>query len=459
MQLSKIKECIKNGHYKIISFDLYDTVLFRPFLSDGDKFNFISDFNHEVNNFCEKRINAQRKAIQDEGKGNEISIDKIYDQFKILTRIAKVDRLIKKELLAETLSYTLPEIRQLINEIRKENKKIICISDMYLNKEFIEGILKKEKIKFDELYISSKTGKTKSSGKLFVEVFEDLKNRGLVNEPSEILHIGDNRLSDFQNAKAAGFNAICLEENIIAFKNDPETKHFLKLSDGLNSTERLILGIIAKSEFSLYNSSNKENQLFRIGEELGYRYGGPIIFNIANWLYNLAKEKRKNTIVLLRRDGYTISQYFNKLSNNNIIEDNINTIYLPISRVFTYAINYKHESDIYERLDEHPIKSQTTIGNFFDTRFHFVKKERIDELLKIYKYDRSSKIKDIGENNLKKFLQDNSAELYLYANKEKYRLKQFYKNRIKNCGDCSPQFFILWILCDARKIKLSCGLS
>ena len=33
------------------------------------------------------------------------------------------------------------------------------------------------------------------------------------------------------------------------------------------------------------------------------------------------------------------------------------------------------------------------------------------------------------------------------------------RKKIKNCGDCSPQFFILWILCDARKIKLSCGLS
>lgn len=202
MNIVNIEKSAKLNQFKVVSFDLYDTVLFRPFFNIEDKFKLVSNLSEsKIVNFNRKRQQAQREAIQDTGVGNEISLDKIYEQFKIATKICTTEKFIDIEKKVEELAYSFEEISELICRLKDAGKYVICISDMYLDKDFIQKILIKENLYFDEIYISSESGKTKSSGILFEEVISDLKKKGIVDSESEILHIGDNLVSDIKNGK------------------------------------------------------------------------------------------------------------------------------------------------------------------------------------------------------------------------------------------------------------------
>ena len=434
MNIANIEKAAKLNQFKVVSFDLYDTVLFRPFFNIEDKFKLVSNLSEsKIVNFNRKRQQAQREAIQDTGAGNEISLDKIYEQFKIATKICTTEKFIDIEKKVEELAYSFEEISELICRLKDAGKYVICISDMYLDKDFIQKILIKENLYFDEIYISSESGKTKSSGILFEEVISDLKKKGIVDSESEILHIGDNLVSDIKNGKKYGLETISVNEDLNKLNKDDEYIYFNCLSQDLNLKEKILLALIAKSSFSLL--SNNSNNLHQLGKELGYKYGGPIILNVANWLYEQALLKRKSNIVLLRRDGFTLLKCLELLMSNGQIE-NINLTYLPISRVFTYAFNYTYESDIYETIDEHPIKDGTTVDDFVNTRLAFVDEKRLEELLAINHLDRKARIKEIGKDALINFLKTNSSEFFIYACRQKEIIKEFYSNIITNIDDC-----------------------
>lgn len=433
MNLLEIEKEASKDCYKVVSFDLYDTVLFRPFFSDEERYDFLSSMvNNEFAKFPEKRHRAQRQAIQDEGVGKEVSLDKIYKQFKILTGETKISHVQNSEVALEKLSYSFDAIRDLIKRLKRKGKLVICISDMYLSKPLIESILEKEKLDFDKVFVSSETGATKSSGLLFQEVFNHLQNENIINDQSQVLHIGDNPVSDYQRAKENGFSALSTEEEVKKQHLSANYQELQKLTDGLNSKEKLLLALVAKSEFSTYSPST---DLCEKAADLGYSYGGPLIVNVGNWLFCKAKAAGKKKIILLRRDGYTLLQYFNALQDRGFLGE-VEVKYLPISRVFTYAINYRSESDIYETLGEHPIKAGTTIDNLMSTRFNFVDKTRVDELLKNKKLNRSDKIKDVGLNVLTNFLKENAAEFFLLACQQKEKLEEYYKKEIGDADKC-----------------------
>ncbi|HGY6625829.1 TPA: hypothetical protein ACNTAE_005091, partial [Escherichia coli] len=57
--------------------------------------------------------------------------------------------------------------KEIIKAARALNKKVILVSDIYYDKEFVAQLLKHCDIDYDELYISSELDKTKESGSLY----------------------------------------------------------------------------------------------------------------------------------------------------------------------------------------------------------------------------------------------------------------------------------------------------
>lgn len=95
-----------------------------------------------------------------------------------------------------------PEMKAVYDEAIKQNKKIIIVSDMYLPADFIKKVLHKNKItKYHKLYVSNEVQHRKDRGDMYKYVIDDLSVA-----PNKILHIGDNKHSDYKKA---------LEYNII----------------------------------------------------------------------------------------------------------------------------------------------------------------------------------------------------------------------------------------------------
>lgn len=92
--------------------------------------------------------------------------------------------------------------------LSEAEKKIFIITDIYLSENLIKRILWKLGIQYDALYVSSTLKKMKRNGTLFSEV---LKQTG--NHPTDMLHIGDNKQSDYLMPKKLGIHAVHISKD------------------------------------------------------------------------------------------------------------------------------------------------------------------------------------------------------------------------------------------------------
>ena len=104
-----------------------------------------------------------------------------------------------------------PWMKKLYEKLLDQGKRVVITSDMYLPETVMEEILAKcgyyRKIEdrngYEKLYVSSEYGLTKRSGRLFNVLIQDLGS-----DSREIVHIGDNPVSDYIRARQAGIGAI-----------------------------------------------------------------------------------------------------------------------------------------------------------------------------------------------------------------------------------------------------------
>ena len=188
--------------YDIVSFDIFDTLIFRPFSEPTELFHFVgekfgvADFK-EIRSHAEKR--TRNKCRREKGH-YEVTLQEIWDamrsEISILPEVG-----VQVEMDAELqFCYANPFMQEIYKKLQRLGKKIILTSDMYLPKEFIGRILDKNGYTgYDKLYVSCEYGKSKIDGSLFALVRSE--------QPGRIVHVGDNIRSDIMMAKKNGFDA------------------------------------------------------------------------------------------------------------------------------------------------------------------------------------------------------------------------------------------------------------
>ena len=192
------------GAYPVISFDVFDTLVFRKcpscqvFDIAAEKYNAVH--SDKIESFREHRIKAQEHAAN-KAIYEEITLDEIYDELADEYGAAFAESMKNAELEAELEAvYPNAEMQSFYNAMKSAGKCIIITSDMYLSGKVIAAILKKCGYDgYESLYVSSDCRARKSSGALFRRIVRD---EGVM--PSEILHIGDNMHSDYLMANREG---------------------------------------------------------------------------------------------------------------------------------------------------------------------------------------------------------------------------------------------------------------
>ena len=212
---NQIDEC------STISFDIFDTLLLRPFIKPEDLFCYIEEINN-TEGFAKARIEAQKKAQLLNFAKKKIDAVSIDDIYKILD--AKFQHLKQIEIEKEIdFSIINQEMYEIYLYAKERHKKIFLTSDMHLPKDIIQKMLIKNNVdKYDEIFISSEIGLTKASGKLY-----DFVCKKTNIEPKTILHIGDTEISDYKNAVRNGFCAILYKKKIDTFFSNDYNKRFI----------------------------------------------------------------------------------------------------------------------------------------------------------------------------------------------------------------------------------------
>lgn len=263
----KIQNVVDN--YKIISFDIFDTLLKRNVMKPSDIFCLVEkEYNlyneKKILDFKKLRIEAESAARMKSSK-EDVLLEDIYKELGVEDIVAI--KLMEIELKIEQ-DFLMPnqDMKTIYEYALSKGKKIIIVSDMYLSKTFIQSILSRCGYKnYSDIYISSEIGYLKSSGKLFKHIIK-LNNFN----PKDILHIGDAKKGDWLMPKLYGIKSIKLD----TFDNN------LIYTDTSNMD-------ISKSIVSAFiNNRYVDDRYSQIGSETL----GPLIFGFCEWLHSKAKD-------------------------------------------------------------------------------------------------------------------------------------------------------------------------
>lgn len=312
--------------HNIISFDIFDTLLIRPYVKPTDLFLHIEKL-YKIKGFHKNRILAEKLARGKYIDYEEITLNQIYEEID-----DKYKRFKEIEIeLEERILTTHKENKEIYDYALRIGKKIIIVSDMYLPKNVIEKILTKNNYtNYYKLYLSSDLMLTKASSNLYKYIIDDLKVK-----PSTIMHLGDNYHSDFENARLYGIDAFFIEKIIDIFLKSNIRAEKLLHKDKNNIGVSIMLGLSAFSCFNK-NDKNKENNYWR---NFGFIYGGPAVFSYMNWLKKQVIKENIKEVLFMARDGYSLKKVF-----DTIKPEYIKTHYIYAPRIIYYliALDFKY---------------------------------------------------------------------------------------------------------------------
>ena len=216
---------MENKSYKLLSLDIWDTILRRKCHPDAIKVYTSREFYLKAKDYIksdkknlrvltklrvdvEKEIGTENKERGFDDEYNikdvfkrwiECACDREYPNIESL-----VEELYEAELSCELKNiYLDPTIDSTIESIKHE--KLVCISDFYTDKLFLQRLIDSVgmKNKIEEIYCSCDYKVNKRSGRLF-----ELTEKDCNLNPSEHIHIGDNGYSDVEVPKRLGIDAI-----------------------------------------------------------------------------------------------------------------------------------------------------------------------------------------------------------------------------------------------------------
>ncbi len=294
----KLCEC------EVVSFDIFDTLIFRPFLVPSDLFYCVGE-RLQYPDFHALRIEAE-SSVRRNNKGEATTLKDIYDHIFEITGI-------DSELGQQTelsIEYDLcmgnPYMIRVWDAVKKAGRTIVLTSDMYLPSDFIAGLLEKCGYSgYKKIFISCECGHGKSDGSIYDYIKKELGT-------GSIAHIGDNYASDVRNAIKHGIKAI-------EYRNVNLNGSMYRPNGMSPIIGSAYSGIVDRW---LYNGDEAYSPAY----EFGFKYGGLMILGFCEHIHKIAQQKKADKVLFLSRDGYIVKKVY------DILYPQESTVYVYWSR-------------------------------------------------------------------------------------------------------------------------------
>lgn len=303
---------MKNIKNKLISFDIFDTIISRQVVTPDAIFKlmqdrlccsqeFVSFSNVLKNNFFEIRKSAEKYVsenlrINDDRLAN---FDDIYNFISTNYNLTQDQCMELKELEITIEKSNIIPIYKNINKLKQfydSGATVILISDMYFSSQIIRDFLLPfgEIFNHIKIYVSSECNATKRNGSLYKLIKQNY------TDFSEWIHYGDNWFSDILMAMRNGIKAK-------QYKLPSLQKHekFLLKKCNYDNKINLITGISRK--LILNRTENDIKYIF------GASFAGPILYNYAKWVIEQSLSRKINHIYFVARDGYIIKKIVDRI--------------------------------------------------------------------------------------------------------------------------------------------------
>lgn len=304
-----------------ISFDVFDTCLTRLVALPTDVFTLMAPDVAKLigeamsqrwrEDFVWARVRGESLARERNSSG-EVDLASIWPIVKEILNLPEYDYEGLELYWEERVSVAIPKAKSEIQAARAARAKIIFVSDMYLPSSFIHKLLVKHGFlqQGDHLFVSSDFNATKSSGKLFQLISENLGVKS-----NQILHYGDNKLSDYDSAIAAGWNA-----KLVNWTKLTPIEMRLRQCQVLDMAKSTRL-VAAMRSTRLSESNSSGN--------LRSQFVTPFLQVFVDWVLNSAEEDGVKRLYFLGRDCQLAWKF---ASHNSLNRASLDCRYLHASR-------------------------------------------------------------------------------------------------------------------------------
>ncbi|MDP5131085.1 MAG: hypothetical protein NWQ54_09375 [Paraglaciecola sp.] len=332
MDIEQVRKDAFSGEFELISFDIFDTLVLRNCQKPADIFNIafaksqpLLNFNLTAAEYCELRIEAERKARQ-EIQTEEINWD---DIFGFLPFSAAECQILKQaELVAEKEnSFLNQDWLELIFELCNRKIAVCLISDMYFSVDQIQKSFFSTSSLLSSLplYVSCEFKSTKATGQLF----EDIRTCLKINY-QHWLHIGDNLHADVNIPSTLGIKGVHYG-TLLPVGRIKDLEHSIaSLQSNQVEAIRLIAGSFSSGPM----------------QQLGAFVFGPIMLSFVDWVIDLCLQNKVTNIVCVMREGNTFAPLIKHRVSQRKIND-INIVKLFVSRKSTFLPSLDTSQNIF----------------------------------------------------------------------------------------------------------------
>ncbi|MBB5159328.1 HAD family hydrolase [Saccharopolyspora phatthalungensis] len=324
-QLQDLCRIIGDGSCAAVSFDVFDTVLWRRVPRPADVFGLLGGRLRRAEvcppwlgdaAFRRMRIDAEREARRCRGSlGSEVSLFDIWRRMPLsLFGGMELEELVQAEVEFEhALTVVDLDIASVADLARKECIPVVLVSDTYFTEDQLSYLLTRPELESLEgvrVFRSHAHGVNKADG-LWPVVLNELGLR-----PEQLVHVGDDRRADHKVPGALGIRAVHYRKGGSGFGELLEREH--RDTDLLGSFDPLL-----DPEHGDFGLTSLRAKILQAGarhdttpEGAAWRYGaavlGPVLTGFAEWVARTAHDAGTPVVWCPMREGELLAAMVNE---------------------------------------------------------------------------------------------------------------------------------------------------
>jgi len=310
---------IIDGSAGVVSFDVFDTLLWRRVPQPTDMFTVLAArlratgaLPEWVNDaaFRHVRIVSEAKSRSRETLGPEVSLFEIWEAMPPLFGSTAVGDLVAAEVAIER-EFTVvdPDVAEIAELAREHGVPIILVSDTYFTEKHLDHLLDRPELAAFEsarVFRSQAYGSDKGAG------LWDIVIRELGVAPERILHIGDNHFPDVEAAAERGIRAVQYQridpEFIEVLERELEPGHTIGSYSAMVDPRHGDFGLTSLRAKALFAGEPPTQEAARAAWRYGVSVMGPVLTGFSEWVAWQAREAGLATVWCPMREGEMLAE-------------------------------------------------------------------------------------------------------------------------------------------------------
>ena len=333
--------------FDVISFDVFDTLLFRPFSDPADLFYLVGrklsypDFKRLR---VEAEEEARKKKLQEAGTG-EVTLPEIWEALSRRTGIPVGEGMAAEWETEKSCCFANPYMLEVVCRLQELGKRIIVVSDMYLDgKQILELLEGGGYAKPSACFVSGDQGTSKWEGGLYQRI------RSRMGESLSYAHVGDNPLADERQAAKNGFHPF-------PYPNVSRAGAPFRAEDLSTIVGSVYRGLV---NAHIHNGLTSYSRAY----EYGFIYGGLFLVGYCRFIHEVADKRGIERLLFLSRDGAVLLQAYRMLYG----KEAQNAVYAYWSRLAAVKITARfYREELFRRFIDHKAGGAFTLEQIFSS--------------------------------------------------------------------------------------------